>query len=34
MLKSRNFLYKLTQSVKKIGKFFFEIEEKKSANCR
>ena len=28
MLKSRNFLCKLTQSVKKIGKFFFEFEKK------
>ena len=28
MLKSRNFLCKLTQSVEKIGKFFFEFEKK------
>ena len=28
MLKSRNFLCKLTQSVRKIGKFFFEFEKK------
>ena len=28
MIKSRNFLCKLTQSVKKICKFFFEFEKK------
>ena len=28
MLKSRNFLCKLTQSVRKIGTFFFEFEKK------
>ena len=28
MLKSRNFLCKLTQSVRKIGNFFFEFEKK------
>ena len=28
ILKSRNFFCKLTQSVKKIGKFFFEFEKK------
>ena len=30
MLKSRDFLCKLTQSVEKIGKFFFEFEEEKN----
>ena len=28
MLQSRDFLFKLTQSVRKIGKFFFEFEKK------
>ena len=27
MLKSRDFLCKLTQSVRKLGKFFFEFEK-------